>query len=50
MVPVVRKIDGERTMSLMHWGLIPFGAQDTKVGYKTINARAERCRQACLMV
>ena len=26
---------------LMKWGLIPFWAKDPKVGYKTINARAE---------
>jgi putative SOS response-associated peptidase YedK len=25
----------------MHGGLIPFEAQDPKIGYKTINARAE---------
>ena len=40
-VPVVRLIDGERVMSNMHWGLIPFWAKDKKIGYKTINARAE---------
>jgi putative SOS response-associated peptidase YedK len=28
-------------MSLMHWGLLPFWAKDPKIGYKTINARAE---------
>jgi putative SOS response-associated peptidase YedK len=40
-VPVIRVTDGERVMSLMHWGLIPFWAKDTKIGYRTINARAE---------
>ncbi|MGI8740676.1 MAG: SOS response-associated peptidase [Gammaproteobacteria bacterium] len=40
-VPVVRSIDGERIMSGMHWGLIPFWAKDKKIAYKTINARAE---------
>ncbi|MBA2492095.1 MAG: SOS response-associated peptidase [Gammaproteobacteria bacterium] len=40
-VPVVRVIDGERVMTPMHWGLIPFWAKDKKIGYKTINARAE---------
>ncbi len=40
-IPVIRSIEGERTLSLMHWGLIPFWAKDTKIGYKTINARAE---------
>lgn len=40
-IPVVRLIDGERTLSLMRWGLIPVWAKDIKIGYKTINARAE---------
>jgi putative SOS response-associated peptidase YedK len=40
-VPVARSIDGERVMSGMHWGLIPFWAKDTKSAYRTINARAE---------
>jgi putative SOS response-associated peptidase YedK len=40
-VPVIRIIDGARTISGMHWGLIPCWAKDTKIGYKTINARAE---------
>jgi putative SOS response-associated peptidase YedK len=40
-VPVIRVIDGERPMSFRHWGLIPFWAKDTKIGYETINARAE---------
>ena len=26
---------------MLHWGLIPFWAEDPKVGYSTINARAE---------
>jgi len=26
---------------MLHWGLIPFWADDPKVGYSTINARAE---------
>ena len=25
----------------LHWGLIPFWAKDKKIGYHTINARAE---------
>jgi putative SOS response-associated peptidase YedK len=40
-VPVIRVIDRERPMSLMHWGLIPFWAKDTKIGFETINARGE---------
>ena len=33
--------DGERRVELMRWGLVPFWANDEKVGYKMINARAE---------
>jgi putative SOS response-associated peptidase YedK len=40
-VPVIRSIDGQRIMTGMHWGLIPHWAKDKKIGYKTINARAE---------
>jgi len=32
---------GRREMLAMRWGLVPFWAKDTKVGYSTINARAE---------
>jgi putative SOS response-associated peptidase YedK len=39
--PVVRLRDGERELVNMHWGLIPHWAKDTKIGYKTINARVE---------
>jgi len=31
----------KRELALLHWGLIPFWAEDPKVGYSTINARAE---------
>lgn len=30
-----------RELTLLHWGLVPFWAKDTKIGYRTINARAE---------
>jgi putative SOS response-associated peptidase YedK len=41
-VPIVRPIDGdERELILARWGLIPFWAKDIKIGYRTINARAE---------
>jgi len=30
-----------REMTLLHWGLIPAWAEDKKIGYRTINARAE---------
>ncbi|QQK80710.1 SOS response-associated peptidase [Salicibibacter cibi] len=34
--------DGERNrLGQLRWGLIPFWAKDTKIGYKMINARAE---------
>jgi len=42
MVPIVR-LDpaGQREIAMLRWGLIPFWAKDDKIGYKTINARAE---------
>ena len=41
--PVVRVSagTGKREFALMRWGLVPFWAKDAKVGYSTINARAE---------
>lgn len=41
-VPVIPPGRGERVMSPMRWGLILSWAQDVKIGYKTINARARR--------
>jgi putative SOS response-associated peptidase YedK len=32
---------GKREFALMRWGLVPYWAKDTKIGYSTINARAE---------
>ncbi|WP_338115353.1 SOS response-associated peptidase [Thiocystis minor] len=32
---------GPRTFTTFHWGLIPPWAKDRKIGYRTINARAE---------
>jgi putative SOS response-associated peptidase YedK len=32
---------GERTLDLLTWGLVPFWAEDRKIAWKTINARAE---------
>lgn len=48
-VPVVRqgpalgqgKDGGSRELRLMRWGLVPSWAKDIKIGYRTINARAE---------
>jgi putative SOS response-associated peptidase YedK len=41
--PVVRLSSetGERELTIMRWGLIPFFAKDAKIAYSTINARAE---------
>jgi putative SOS response-associated peptidase YedK len=30
-----------RELCMLQWGLIPFWAKDTKIGYRTINARSE---------
>src|SRR5688572_29540328 len=32
---------GTRTLDDLQWGLVPSFAKDTKIGWKTINARAE---------
>jgi putative SOS response-associated peptidase YedK len=40
-LPVVVSRNGERTLTLMRWGLIPSWARDLKVGHATFNARAE---------
>jgi putative SOS response-associated peptidase YedK len=41
--PVVRvnRDTGGREFALLKWGLVPFWAKDAKIGYTTINARAE---------
>jgi putative SOS response-associated peptidase YedK len=41
--PVVRleRDSGEPEFALMRWGLVPFWAKDAKIGYLTMNARAE---------
>jgi len=33
--------DGDPHIAELRWGLVPFWAKDTKIGYKAINARAE---------
>lgn len=41
-VPVIRLgHDGQRELAMLRWGLIPAWARDEKIGYSTINARAE---------
>jgi len=41
--PIVRLNSeaGQRELTIMRWGLVPFWANDAKIGYTTINARAE---------
>ena len=41
-IPGVGNFDGkEREVRLLHWGLIPSWAKDSKTGYSLINARGE---------
>jgi putative SOS response-associated peptidase YedK len=40
-LPVVVSKNGERTLTMMRWGLVPSWATDIKIGYSTFNARAE---------
>jgi putative SOS response-associated peptidase YedK len=37
----IAKIEGSNVLDKYHWGLVPFWAKDTTIGYKMINARAE---------
>jgi putative SOS response-associated peptidase YedK len=40
-LPVVVSRNGERTLTLMRWGLIPSWADDIKIGNSTFNARSD---------
>jgi len=42
-LPVVRHDAwaGGRSLDVMRWGVVPFWAQDLKVGFANINAKAE---------
>jgi putative SOS response-associated peptidase YedK len=41
-LPVVRlDEEGDRELTLMRWGLIPFFSKDDKTGFKSTGARAE---------
>jgi putative SOS response-associated peptidase YedK len=42
-LPMVRFNEkaGERSLDVMRWGLVPYWAKDIKIGFSTINARAE---------
>jgi putative SOS response-associated peptidase YedK len=40
--PIVRlDRDGQRELTVMRWGLVPYWAKDPKVGFSTINAKSE---------
>ncbi len=41
IVAIVRPPEDRRLLTTLRWGLIPSWAEDPKVGYKMINARAE---------
>ncbi|HLN08687.1 MAG TPA: SOS response-associated peptidase [Xanthobacteraceae bacterium] len=47
-LPVVRihPETGERVLSDLRWGLIPYWSKDRKIGWKCINARGETARTA----
>jgi putative SOS response-associated peptidase YedK len=40
-IPIVLDEGEKRRFALARWGLIPHWAKDIKIGYSTINARAE---------
>lgn len=40
-IAVVRNRDGKRTLDMLRWGLVPYWANDIKIGYSLINAKCE---------
>ena len=40
-IPIIRNEQGHRLFELAKWGFIPSWAKDIKIGYNTINARAD---------
>jgi len=44
-VPVIRIQDGQRTGTLMRWGLVPWFAKGIPTNYSTINATIEKVEQ-----
>jgi putative SOS response-associated peptidase YedK len=40
-VLAIARLDESNVLDKYHWGLVPFWAKDTAIGYKLINARAE---------
>jgi len=45
-VAAVRQEEGRRRLVSLHWGLIPFWADDRKIGYRTLNARSETAHKS----
>jgi putative SOS response-associated peptidase YedK len=47
-IAIIRTLPGRtgRRIELLRWGLVPWWADDPKVGYKTINARSETVMSA----
>ncbi len=41
IMPIVRLAEGEPRVAPARWGLVPYWSKDIRIGYKTINARAE---------
>ena len=39
-VLALARLAGKNVLDKYYWGLVPFWARDTKIGYKMINARA----------
>jgi putative SOS response-associated peptidase YedK len=39
--PVFRRDSGERELTVMRWGLVPWWSKDGKAGFSAINAKAE---------
>lgn len=40
-VPAIRVFQGRQQAVDLHWGLVPYWADDPKIGYRMINARSE---------
>jgi putative SOS response-associated peptidase YedK len=40
-VPVIRQVGSGRAIATVRWGLVPFWAKDTSIGYRLINGRSE---------
>lgn len=45
-IAVIKQTDHQRTLDYLHWGLIPPWAEDPKMGYRTMNARAEKVHKS----